>query len=47
MQKYTALRLNWELLKDYYHNWSETTIYERNKRLTDIIAEIWPFADGI
>ena len=47
LQKYTALRLNWELLKDYYHNWSETTIYERNKRLTDIIAEIWPFADGI
>ena len=45
--KHTALRLNWELLKEPPDVWDEAAIHERSRQLCEYIKEIWPYADKL
>ena len=45
LEKYTALRLNWELLHEPPTVWNETSIHERSEHLAKLIAKIWPFTN--
>ena len=47
LEKHTAFRLNWELLKDAPDVWDEAAIHERSRQLCDYIKEIWPYADKL
>ena len=47
LEKHTALRLNWELLKDSPDVWDEAAIHERSRQLCEFIKEIWPYADKL
>ncbi len=47
LEKHTALRLNWELLKSAPEAWNEEGICLRSRQLANMVAEIWPYADKI
>ena len=47
LEKHTALRLNWVLLKDPPRIWNEETIRKRSGELAKLVTEVWPFANGI
>lgn len=46
IDEHSILKLNRELLRNWYDQWNEETISDRGERLSEIAAEVWPSPDA-